>query len=137
MEYYGAYSFIEGVCVIMVRSSKGILALGLLLLCTSLASGHDWKMVHGDVLQVFPEQHKILLDCSGERMIYELEEDCLIWRLGAPASLASMRPVYPGAFQDALCWVNPCGRLSHVLVSYSVHEEDGLLVAYDIFGNLE
>ena len=139
MENSGAYSLLEGVCAVLLRNRKVSLVLGLLLLCTSVVSARsdEGKMVHGDVLQVFPEQHKILLYCGGEQIIYELEEDCAIWRLGSPANIESMRPVAPDSFQDALCWVNYRGRLSHVFVSYHVQEEDGRLVAYDIFGNLK
>jgi hypothetical protein len=43
--------------------------------------------------------------------------------------------VAAGAYQDVLCWINTKGLVSLILVNYYVQEEDGLLVAYDIFGN--
>ncbi len=123
----------------LLRIAKVALVLSLLLLITSTAWGQEegWKMVHGDVLQVFTEQHKILLNCAGERRIHVLEPDCQILRLGMPTSLESLRPVAPNAFQDALCWVNDQGLISHIFVNYSVLEREGVLVAYDIFGNLK
>ncbi|HKM43425.1 MAG TPA: hypothetical protein VJZ70_05490 [Limnochordia bacterium] len=123
----------------LLRMMRFVAVIGLMLIVSGVASGQvdGWKMVHGDVLQVYVDQHKILLDCSGEQSIYVLEEDCQILRLGAPTSLGSMRPITPEAFQDALCWVNERGQISHILVSYMVREEDGIPVAYDIFGNLK
>lgn len=123
----------------LLRIIKVVMVLSLLFLTTSTAWGQveEWKMVHGDVLQVFTEQHKILLGCAGERRIYALEPDCQILRLGIPTSLDSMRPIASNAFQDALCWINGQGFVSHILVNYSVQEKDGSLVAYDIFGNLK
>ena len=123
----------------LLHNLKQVLVLVLVLVFLSAASSRAgaWKIVHGDVLQVFPEQHKILLESFGEKMIYELDAECQILRLGSPVSLESMRPVAPSAFQDALCWVNPQGLLSQIWVNYSVREEDGMLVHYDIFGNLK
>lgn len=123
----------------LLRIIRLISILGLMLLVTATAHGqaNGWKMVHGDVLQVFPEEHKILLDVSGERSIYVLESGCQILRFGTPTSLDSLRPITSEAFQDALCWVNGHGRVAYVLANYYVSEEDGVLVAYDIFGNLK
>ncbi len=92
-------------------------------------------MVHGDIVQVLTEEHKLLLASNGQEVYLVLEEDCRIFRQGAPATLASLRPVGPGAYQDALCWINPQGRVGLLLVNYHVEEENGMLVAYDIFGN--
>ncbi len=94
-------------------------------------------MVHGDVLQVFTLEHKLLLAVGGEPQIYVVAEDCSILRQGTLTSLASLRPIAPDSFQDALCWVDGQGLISHILVNYFVQEEDGVLVAYDIFGNLK
>lgn len=122
----------------LLRIMRFVFIIGLMLLVTATAQGQigRWKMVHGDVLQVFAEQHKILLDVSGEQYIYVLESDCQILRLGVPTSLDSLRPIASEAYQDALCWVNGQGRIAYLLVNYSVSEIDGVLVAYDIFGNL-
>ena len=123
----------------LLRMMKFSAILVLVLFVTQAARGqmHGWKMVHGDVLQVFSEQHKILLDVSGEKTIYTLERDCQILRFSVPTGLDSLRPITSGAFQDALCWINEQGRIAHILVNYAVSEEDGVLVAYDIFGNLK
>ncbi|NLL41815.1 MAG: hypothetical protein GX251_00575 [Firmicutes bacterium] len=122
----------------LLQNIKLILVFGLVLtFSVGVSAAPAWKIVHGDVLQVFPEQHKLLLESGGEKLIYKLDTDCQILRLGAPASLESMHPVAPDAFQDVLCWVNPQGLLGLILVNYSVQEEDGTLVLYDIFGNLK
>lgn len=123
----------------LYRSITLVLVLAVILSLTSIASGHisGWKMVHGDVLQVFPEQHKILMKINGEQTILVLDAQCPIYRLGTTVRLESMRPIAPDTFQDALCWIDEQGLVRHVLVNYNVHEEDGVLVAYDIFGNLK
>ena len=58
----------------LCRSITLVLVLAVILSLTSIASGHisGWKMVHGDVLQVFPEQHKILMKINGEQTILVL-----------------------------------------------------------------
>ncbi|HKM43101.1 MAG TPA: hypothetical protein VJZ70_03815 [Limnochordia bacterium] len=121
----------------LLRIMRVMMVIGLLLFITptTLGQAHAWKMVHGDVLQVSVDQHKILVDVGGESKIFVLEEDCQILRLGVPTSLDSLRPVTEEAFQDVLCWLNGQGRVAYVLANYSVSEEDGTLVAYDIFGN--
>lgn len=123
----------------LVRNTKMLIVLGLLLVSASTvwAQVDGWKMVHGDVLQVFVDQHKILLESRGEQRVYVLDADCQILRLGVSVSLESMHPVAPNAYQDALCWINPLGLIGHILVNYSVQEKDGILASYDIFGNLK
>jgi len=136
---FGAYSLVKGVCVMLSRFAKVLIVLGLLCVGAPAVGAYDdgWKMVHGDVLQVFADQHKILLDVDGVKEIYVLEVDCPILRSGVPVSLESMRPIGVNAYQDALCWVNPQGVIGHILVNYRVQEVDGILHNYDIFGNLK
>lgn len=88
----------------LCRSIKVILILAVMLSLTSIASGqmNGWKMVHGDVLQVFPEQHKLLVETGGEQTILVLDAQCPIYRLGTPVSLESVRPIAPDVFQDVL-----------------------------------
>lgn len=97
----------------------------------------EWTMVHGDVVRIFPEQFKIMLEKDGQKSILELAQDCQILRQGRPCTIESLRPVFPGAYQDALCWFNERGLVSVLLVNYSVQEENGTLVARDIFGNVK
>ena len=112
-----------------------VLLCVLFLPCTAWSQGPPWKIVHGDVLQVDSEAHTLLLSCDGQKIELPIAEDCQVFREGQPVALGSMRPVGPEAYQDVLCWVNPQGLVSMILVNYYVQEEDGLLVAYDIFGN--
>lgn len=112
-----------------------VLLILLLASNQAMAQGAQWMLVHGEVLQVFPEEYKLLLACAEEQRLLGLTEDCRIFREGEPVTLASLRPVGPGAFQDALCWINPQGLVGLILVNYWVVEEDGLLASYDIFGN--
>ncbi len=123
----------------LLRSIKLLVVLGLLLASVSTvwAQVDGWKMVHGEVVQVFADQHKIMLESSGQQRIYLLDADCQILRLGVPVSLESMRPIASNAYQDALCWINPQGLIGHVMVNYTVREQEGILVSYDIFGNLK
>lgn len=96
-----------------------------------------WRMIHGEVLLVFPQQSKLLLASDGVKCIFELEPDCDILRCGCPVALDSARPIAPGVFQDALCWINKQGKIGHMLVNYSVEEAQGVLVNRDIFGNMK
>lgn len=123
----------------LLRHSSLVILVGLLLI-TSVShvwAGEVWHMIHGNVVQVFPEQRKILFESMGEKKVLVLAEDCQILRLGRTADVASLRPITPNAFQDALCWINPQGQISCILANYRVQEEDGVLVSYDIFGNLK
>lgn len=125
--------------MLMQNIKAVVLAIVLVLIFASpsLAQLNAWKMVHGEVVQVFPEHHKLLLEIEGQKQIYELSQDCKILRLGSQVALSSLRPITPNSFQDVLCWVDHRGVVSYILVNYSVQEEDGRLVAYDIFGNLK
>ncbi|NLM40864.1 MAG: hypothetical protein GX199_00965 [Firmicutes bacterium] len=121
----------------MQNNQRGLAVVILLLLLPAAACAHgpQWKLVHGDVLQVLLDEHRLLVACDGQEQYLSLEEDCRIFRQGQPVSLASLRPVGPEAFQDVLCWISPTGLVGLILVNYHVQEENGLLVAYDIFGN--
>src|SRR5690554_615675 len=114
---FGAYSFLEGVCAMFMRITVLLMLLILPAIYTTGTCGQEssWKMIHGDVLQVFPDQHKILVESQDEKQIFRLDEECQIFRLGVPTSLLSMRPVDSDAFQDVLCWVNYDGHISHIL----------------------
>ncbi|NLJ81304.1 MAG: hypothetical protein GX335_09805 [Firmicutes bacterium] len=114
------------------------LLLFLLPLTASAQTGDSqWRLIHGNVQQVLAAENKILLENEGERRILQLEADCLILRLGKEASLASLRPISGEDFQDVLCWVNPQGFVSFLLINYTILEEKGVLVNYDIFGNVK
>lgn len=121
----------------LLRNIKLMVVMSLLFVCAqwTWSQAAAGRMIHGEVLQVYPQQAKILLANNGEKKIFLLEENCQILRQGSPASLNSMRPIAPDAFQDVLCWFNARGLISHIFVNYSVQEEDGILVSYDIFGN--
>lgn len=124
----------------LLRNIPSIVVVGILLLTLTVpvhGRTSSWQMVYGDVVQVFAEQQKILMESGGQKSILAVDCDCVILRLGKPASLESLRPIASGVYQDALCWVNSQGLVSYILVNYLVQEEDGLLVNYDIFGNLK
>ncbi|NMB00285.1 MAG: hypothetical protein GX971_01990 [Firmicutes bacterium] len=116
-----------------------VLCCLVVLVCTSplLAKTSSWKAIHGEVIQVFAEQHKLLLRTNDQKKILTLTEDCQILRTGSSVTLASLRPVAPDAFQDVLCWLDHRGQVSVILVNYCVQEQDGVLISYDIFGNLK
>lgn len=120
-----------------LRSSKTMLVLGLLLLFSTSVRGamDEWRVVHGNIVAIFPQQQKIMLESSADKRIYVLTSDCQILRSGAPTSLDSLRPIATDAFQDALCWVNCQGHIEYLLVNYSALEQNGILTTYDIFGN--
>lgn len=106
------------------------------LLCTApvQAKNVEWSLIHGEVLQVFEAEKKILLATEGQILILELETDCELFRLGQATSLRSLRPVSSDRFQDVLCWVNPFGFVGCLWANYTIKEEKGNLVNYDIFG---
>lgn len=139
MRIYGAYSCLERVCVMLCRNIKLIVLLSLVVIFTPqvYAGQKPWKMIHGDVLQVLPEQQKFLLHSVEGSEIYVLENDCIILRSGKPTTLDALRPIAPDAFQDVLCWLNSQGLISYIFVNYSIQEEQGILVSRDIFGNVK
>lgn len=97
----------------------------------------QWRIVHGEVLQVYPQEHKLLVDLGSGSELLLLAEDCQILRQGAEVALASLRPIAPGALQDVLLWLNGQGLVCLILANYHVQEENGALVSYDIFGNVK
>jgi len=82
-----------------------LIVIGLLLLFPAMAHGNakQWRLVHGYVLHVQPEENKIMLEVDGRPHIYLIELDCTILRQGSPTSLASLRPITEYDLQDALC----------------------------------
>ncbi len=118
------------------------LVVVICILCACLAPRVDaqlnqWRLIHGNVLRIFPQANKIMLESDGNTFILILEEDCEIIRHGFPTTLESLRPVTSTDFQDALCWVNPRGLIGCILVNYFVYEEEGSLFSLDIFGNVK
>lgn len=106
----------------------------VLSLLAPTAKASDWYVVHGEIKQVFLEQRKVLVANEETKFILVLEPHCQIFRAGSPVSLQSLRPITPTDLQDALFWVNPQGLVSYLLVNYKVFEENGILQAYNIFG---
>ena len=116
-----------------------LIVIGLLLLFPAMAHGNakQWRLVHGYVLHVQPEENKIMLEMDGRPHIYLIEPDCTILRQGSPTSLASLRPITEYDLQDALCWINPQNQISCILANYSVCEEGGRLVKSAILGKVQ
>lgn len=124
----------------LLQSIKRIILAGLLMLTIFSATAscdQNWQMVHGDILQVFSEQEKLLVRIGAEKQIIELAPDCEIIRLGQPSTLIALCPIGPEAYQDALLWLNHYNLASYILVNYYVEEQDGELVSRDIFGKLK
>lgn len=122
----------------LLRNIKLLVLVGFVVLVLSAQTNgqnRSWQMIHGDVIQVDSKQQKLLLKSEGNGHIFVLEDDCAILRHGQETTLEALRPISTGAYQDALCWINPQGKVSYILVNYSVEEIDGALVNYDIFGN--
>lgn len=117
--------------------------LGLVAILTLLLVGfacpvygqQPARVIYGDIVQVHTEEQKIMLEVSGQKSILLVEPDCVILRFGKETALASLRPISPEFYQDALCLLNSRGTVDCILVNYCFVEEDGLLVNYDIFGN--
>ena len=57
-------------------------------------------MVHGEVLQVLPEEHKLVIACGGEEVLLAVEEDCRVLRQDKPVAMASLLPVAYGETQN-------------------------------------
>lgn len=119
-------------CLLMV-----ILFFFTFLSSAALAETNEWRLIHGDVVQILSQENKIMLETNGTILIFALEPECHIFRNGFPAAFESLRPITYVDFQDALCWINPRGLISCILANYSVHEEGGILINRDIFGNVK
>lgn len=124
----------------LLRNIKLLSIIVIVLLCCSdpvLSKVEAWYVVYGDVLQVFPEQNKLLLETKAAKEIFVLDSECTILRQGQETTLYALRPVDFGFYQDALCWIDSRGLIRYILVNYHVQEEEGHLLNYDIFGNLK
>ena len=90
--------------------------------------------IHGEVLQVYAEQSKLLIKSDQGKRVIELGDDCQIFRRGQKVTIESLRPVAFDSFQEVLCLLDSRGLANHVFVHYCVQEHNGILVSYDIFG---
>ena len=70
-------------------------------------------------------------------LILELDAGCRIMRGLQEISCTALRPVYPGWYQDGLFMLNSEGRVVEILANYSIREQAGFLVSYDIFGEIK
>ncbi|MGI6148300.1 MAG: hypothetical protein ACOYEU_02970 [Limnochordia bacterium] len=116
----------------------------LLLLCICIAgftnptdAGCHPAVVHGDILDVHPQAGKVRVLTGHGMLILELDAGCRIMRGLQEISCTALRPVYPGWYQDGLFMLNSEGRVVEILANYSIREQAGFLVSYDIFGEIK
>jgi len=116
--------------------------LSLLLLLTFTAASLPAEAfhpgaVHGDILEVHAEERKVRVAAPGGLLILELRPDCRLVRGCQPVTASALRPVKEGWYQDALFVLDSEGRVVEAIVNYTIREEAGFLVLYDIFGNIK
>ncbi|NLM69564.1 MAG: hypothetical protein GX177_06140 [Firmicutes bacterium] len=117
-----------------------LLVVLLLNLSTGTVLGRA-AFMHGEILEVFPEQNKIRVLSEGRMQILELADQVEIYRRGQPVSLLSTRPVAENYFQEGIFYMNELGRVVLMVVDYAVEEiqtaSGSLLVYYDLFGGVK
>lgn len=120
---------------------RRVIFITLILLVLSVHSTYAdspcWSAVYGEVLQVYPEQLKLLIQTKHGKQILELRPDCQILRSGQEVSIVSLRPVTSNSFQEVLCLMDPKGFVTHLFAHYCIQECTDGLVFYDIFGHIK
>lgn len=111
--------------------------IGIVLLFGVSVQGYHPRAVHGEILDILPEQGKVRLMTNRGMLILELELSCLVFRGGQNVTLESVRPIQPGWYQDGIFLLNSSGRVVEVFVNYNLQEEAGFLISYDIFGEIK
>ena len=119
------------------KISLPVLLLVYVLCWTVSADAFCPPAVHGDILEVFPEQNKIRVLTDDGMTILELDPNCEIFRGTQEISVYALRPVAEGYYQDGLFLFNASGQVMEIFVNYSMQEEAGYLVFYDIFGEIK
>ena len=111
-------------------------AISIVVLGSFSAHAYHPSALHGDILDVLPEQGKIRLQTKKGMFILELEPSCQIsW--GQSVTLAAVRPIAPGRYQDGIFLLNSSGRVREIFVNYNLQEEAGFLISYNIFGEIK
>lgn len=122
------------------------LCLVFLLAAAAAVSAADHPLdtthwVHGEIVEVFPEQNKVRVLSDGVMQVYKLAGGAEIYRGGCLVSLVSCRPITESRFQECLLFLNELGEVTMMLMDYSIAEiqtEAGnFLVYYDIFGRVK
>lgn len=109
----------------------------LLAAAAPLKAGAFPAVLHGEILDVHEDEGKVRVAAGGGMLILELASQCRIVRGCQQASLAALRPIQPGWYQDGLFVLNSEGRVVEIIVNYTIKEEAGFLVLYDIFGKIK
>ncbi len=121
----------------MLFYRAALLSLVIFLLAAPLGAAYQPQVIHGDILEVHQEEGKVRIASSAGMLILELASPCRIVRGRQEVSIAALRPIQQGWYQDGLFVLNSAGQAVEIIVSYAVREEDGFLVLYDIFGNIK
>lgn len=80
-----------------MRLIKLVIVIFLLLGLSPVALAYQ-SWLHGEIVEVFPEQHKVRIVADGKTKILELDEEVEIYRGGYQVSLISTRPIAPDRF---------------------------------------
>ena len=101
----------------------------------------EYRWLHGEIVEVFPEQNKLQVLTCREFTILRLASGAEIYRRGRPVSLNSARPIAESRFQEGLFLVDRHEEVILMIVDYTIAEiqtETGtMIVYYDIFGRVK
>lgn len=118
-----------------------VIVFALMALAPQTAFGNSTSFKYGEIIEVFPEQHKVRVVIGGQMDIFVLDSSAQIYRNSIPTSLVSARPIAEGCFQDGLFFFNDQGRVVLMLVNYTIDEiqdqSGAYLIYYDIFGTVK
>lgn len=117
---------------------------GILVFAAASAAGGQREFthwIHGEIVEVFPEQNKLRVLYDGKMGIFSLTRGGEIYRGGRLVSLVSTRPITESRFQEGLFFFNEHGEIILMIVDYSIAEVEteagSVLVYYDIFGRVK
>lgn len=100
-------------------------------------SGAPEFVIHGDILEVFPDENRVRVLSEDKEIILALDQDTEITRSGQSVRLASLRPITPRRYQEGLFFINSQGMVSRIFVHYYVYQDERGLVSTDIFGKVK
>lgn len=97
--------------------------------------------LHGEIVEVFPEQNKVRILVDGKLNILKLEDQVEIFRQGEKTCLESARPITDNRYQEGLFFVNEQGKVFMMIVDYSfnaIETPSGtVIIYYNVFGEVK